>query len=100
MQKGTTFLSGNDQIDASLQKTFDRIMERMEGIHYEDFDSKVRKLGSAQNGEMKILEFNGIAAEPAHIYDPGIPVIEKYRGILQDTEKLFSNFIKNKNHLE
>ncbi|MEZ4951890.1 MAG: D-alanine--D-alanine ligase [Saprospiraceae bacterium] len=94
--KGTTFLSGNDQIDASLQKTFDRIMERMEGIHYGRFDLRCESWEALKNGEMKILEFNGIAAEPAHIYDPGIPVIEKYRVIYRHWKIIFQLYKKQK----
>jgi D-alanine-D-alanine ligase-like ATP-grasp enzyme len=87
--KGTTFLSGNDQIDGTLQNIFDQIMSKMEGIHYGRFDLRCESWEALKQGKMKILEFNGIAAEPAHIYDPEIPVIEKYKVIYRHWNIIF-----------
>jgi len=37
----------------------------------------------------KIFEFNGVAAEPAHIYDPSYPFWKKYRDIFQHWEIIY-----------
>ena len=31
--------------------------------------------------DFKILEFNGIASEPAHIYDPEYPILQAYKDL-------------------
>lgn len=69
--KGTRFINGNRLIDAELEHTFDRIAKSIEGFYYGRFDMKYRSWEELKNGEnFKILELNGIIAEPTHIYDP------------------------------
>ena len=80
--RGTTFLNGNQYIDAQLESVFDKISAKMEGIHYGRFDIKCKNIDSLKQGkDFKVLEFNGIASEPAHIYDPDYSVIQAYRDI-------------------
>ncbi len=78
--RGTTFLNGNHLIDEALRKVFNTIGLTMEGIHYGRFDLKYRSVEALKNGrDFKILEFNGIASEPAHIYDPAYPALKGYK---------------------
>ena len=82
--RGTQFLSGNHLISPAVHQTFHKIGQGMEGIHYGRFDLKCKHLDSLQTGEgISILEFNGVAGEPAHIYDPAIPIWKKYRDYYQ-----------------
>ncbi len=80
--KGTTFLNGNDLIDERLERVFDRIALDMEGILYGRFDLRYRDVEALKAGkDFAILEFNGIAGEPAHVYDPDMPMLRAYRDI-------------------
>jgi len=80
--RGTMFLNGNYHIDDQLIDVFDKIGQQMEGIYYGRFDIKCQSMEEVKKGQgFKILEFNGIASEPAHIYDPSYPLIDKYRDI-------------------
>ena len=80
--RGTTFLNGNKHIDKKLEKVFDKIALEMEGIHYGRFDMKCESIELLKEAkEFKILEFNGIASEPAHIYDPAYSTLQAYRDI-------------------
>jgi hypothetical protein len=80
--RGTTFLNGNHHIDKKLEEVFDEISLEMEGIHYGRFDIKCESVKLLRQGKaFKILEFNGIASEPAHIYDPEYPLTNAYRDI-------------------
>ncbi|MFK8006344.1 MAG: hypothetical protein AB8H03_08240 [Saprospiraceae bacterium] len=80
--RGTTFLNGNHHIDAQLIQVFDKIALQMEGIHYGRFDMKCESIELLRQGKaFKILEFNGIASEPAHIYDPKYSLINAYQDI-------------------
>lgn len=82
--RGTTFLNGNEHIDATLEKIFDQIGVQMEGIHYGRFDMKCQSIERLKQGkDFKVLEFNGIASEPAHIYDPTYSTRQAYRDIFQ-----------------
>ncbi|MEY3051582.1 MAG: hypothetical protein RLY31_1367 [Bacteroidota bacterium] len=80
--RGTKFLNGNHHIDAVLSGIFDGIACRMEDIHYGRFDIRCVSLEDLRAGRgFRILEFNGVGGEPAHIYDPSFPVLRKYRDI-------------------
>ena len=88
--RGTTFLSGNQWIDTQLIDTFGSIVRQIPGILYGRFDLRFRDPEDLKNGKhFKILELNGIAAEPAHVYDPGIPVFQKYVEIFRHWRIIF-----------
>ena len=69
--RGTLFLNANEKISKELEDYFIGLIEMMEGIHYGRFDLKCASIDGIGKGEdIKVLEFNGVASEPAHIYDP------------------------------
>lgn len=80
--RGTTFLNGNDFIDAELTQAFDKIMYELEGIYFGRFDLKCESIEDLkQLKNVAILELNGVAAEPAHIYDPSFRLMKAW-GVL------------------
>ena len=89
--RGTTFLNGNHHIDSKLVKVFDKIAVQMEGIHYGRFDIKCENVELLREGKaFKVLEFNGIASEPAHIYDPEYSIIQAYRDIFNHWKIIYN----------
>ncbi len=88
--RGTTFLNGNHHIDESLVAIFDTIGFQMEDIYYGRFDIKCANIENLKKGkDFKILEFNGIASEPAHIYQPGYPIFQVYKDLWQHWKIIF-----------
>lgn len=82
--RGTTFLNGNQYIDEELETVFDDIGQQMHGIYYGRFDMKCQSMELLKEGKgFKVLEFNGVAGEPAHIYDPSYRVLQAYKDIFQ-----------------
>ncbi|MEO1517255.1 MAG: hypothetical protein AAFV95_19675 [Bacteroidota bacterium] len=82
--RGTMFLNGNHHIDEALRAVIDQMGQGMEDIFYGRFDMKCESIEALKQGRhFKVLEFNGIASEPAHIYDPSYPIWKKYRDIFQ-----------------
>lgn len=80
--RGTTFLNGNHLHSEKLERVFDNIAFQMDGIYYGRFDLKCESIELLEEGKgISILEFNGVAGEPAHIYDPEFPVWKAYRDI-------------------
>ncbi len=68
--KGTQFINGNKLISEKLQNTFDSINKNINGWYYGRLDIKYHTFQELEAGEkIKILEINGIIAEPTHIYD-------------------------------
>lgn len=91
--RGTMFLNGNHHIDEALTAAFDRVASQMEGIHYGRFDLKCRSIEDLRSsGEFMVMEYNGIGAEPAHIYDPAYPVWKKYRDVYRHWKVIYQIF--------
>ncbi len=82
--RGTKFLNGNHFIDEEIRAVFDTIGRQMEDIYYGRFDMKCESIDALRAGSgFKLLEINGDAGEPAHIYDPTYPIRKAYRDIWQ-----------------
>ncbi|MEL6969178.1 MAG: hypothetical protein AAFO02_03335 [Bacteroidota bacterium] len=80
--RGTKFLNGNHFIDDKIHQVFDRVGMQIDDIYYGRFDMKCKSMEALRSGEdFKILEFNGVAGEPAHIYDLAYPIRKAYRNI-------------------
>ncbi|CAM1341496.1 ATP-grasp domain-containing protein [Tenacibaculum aestuarii] len=68
--KGTQFINGNHLISKKLVSTFDQLSKAIPGWYYGRVDLKYNTFEELESGtDFKILEINGIIAEPTHIYD-------------------------------
>ena len=89
--KGAKFLNGNHWIDDSLQQTFDQISLQLKDIYFCRYDLKCQSMADLKQGKnFKILEINGVAAEPAHIYDPNYSVIQAYKDLFQQWKTIYN----------
>ena len=80
--RGTMFLNGNHHIDEAFTAAFDQVAAQMKDIYYGRFDMKCTSIEDIRNGKgFMVMEYNGVGAEPAHIYDPAYPFVEKHRDI-------------------
>lgn len=95
--RGTTFLNANDLITPELEKVFDNIWETMDGFYFGRFDIRVPNLEDLYQGKnIKIMEVNGAASEPAHIYDPEMSLWSAYNHLFEHWHRLF--LISRENH--
>jgi len=68
--KGTQFINGNHLINNKLLSVLNSLNYKIDGWYYGRIDIKYNSFEELLNGEnFKILEINGIIAEPTHIYD-------------------------------
>jgi hypothetical protein len=80
--RGTLFFNGNHLIDSRLHQVFTNISASFEGFYYGRFDLKVKSLEDLYAGKnIRILELNGVSAEPAHLYDPAYKLLDAYRDL-------------------
>ena len=81
--RGTRFINANALIDADLKEVFDNLNKRMEGFYYGRFDIRAASVKDLKAGKnFKILEINGVGAEPTHIYDPGYKLFKAWKELL------------------
>lgn len=94
--RGTTFLNANHLINPALHRVFDQIAVPIEGYHFGRFDLRVPSLEDLYQGQnIKIMELNGAASEPAHIYDPNMPLMSAYRDLFAHWRRLYEISIQN-----
>jgi len=69
--RGTEFLDGRHLITPQLEKTFDAILNKIEGFYYGRLDIRYDNFADLEAGKnFTFIEINGAKSEPTHIYDP------------------------------
>lgn len=95
---GTMFLNGNHFIDEKLELIFDQIGMQMDDMYYGRFDLKCNSIKALKNGlGFKLMEYNGIGAEPSHIYDPSYPLFKKYKDVYKHWKIIYKIYKIQKN---
>lgn len=68
--RGAKFINLYKEIDADLVKVFDHISNHTKHFYYGRYDVKTTSIEDLKRGKnIAVLEFNGVGAEPNHIYD-------------------------------
>jgi hypothetical protein len=79
---GTKFLDRSDLITPGLTASFDNISHQIEGFYFGRFDLRTANENDLREGRVKVMELNGVGAEPAHIYQPGYSFWKAVRVLL------------------
>ncbi|CAM1368329.1 conserved hypothetical protein [Tenacibaculum litoreum] len=95
--KGTQFINGNHLISDKLTDTFDTLSKSIPGWYYGRIDLKYNTFEELEEGiNFKILEINGIIAEPTHIYDSqNYTYLKALKAIRTHWKSLFNIAITN-----
>ena len=95
--RGTEFINANDLINEQLLTVFDKLASKMPGFYYGRFDLKVKSLDDLYAGKnIKIMELNGIASEPAHIYGKDMNLLKALQSVLFHSNIIFRIAMQNK----
>jgi hypothetical protein len=69
--RGAKFLDGSDWITPQLTATIDEIAKKVPEFYFGRFDIMYNTFEELERGEQfQVVELNGAASEPTHIYDP------------------------------
>jgi len=88
--RGTIFLNGAGLETPQLRRAIDYAARCVPGFYFGRFDVRAESAQALQEGRFRILELNGVTAEPAHIYDPAVGVGEAYRTMARQWELAFA----------
>ncbi|XLS28020.1 hypothetical protein ACJD0Z_12510 [Flavobacteriaceae bacterium M23B6Z8] len=81
--RGTKFVNGQQLYDEQLLTVFDELNHQMKGFYYGRFDIRTASIESLKHERsFKILEVNGVGAEPTHIYDPSYKITKAWSELL------------------
>jgi membrane protein DedA with SNARE-associated domain len=80
--QGTMFLDGSDLWTPALEARVDAIARAVPGFHIGRFDVRYRDRAAFMSGQdLAIVELNGVAAEPTHVYDPDASLLAAWRAL-------------------
>jgi hypothetical protein len=94
--RGTAFLNGNYLINQKLIEIIDELSNSIDKFYYGRYDVRCQDEEALYRGEFKVIELNGSASEPAHIYAPGFPLLKAYQVLFHHWRILFE--ISRMNH--
>lgn len=81
--RGTTFLNANHLINPKLEAVFNKLSQQQPEFYIGRYDLRAKSIDDLENGKnFKLMELNGVNSEPAHIYDPKMPLLKAYRDLL------------------
>ena len=88
--RGTTFLDGNYLINDSFSAAIGQLFNSIKGeVYYGRFDIIYKSmLDFVELKNFKVIEFNGVGSEPAHIYQPGFSLFNAYQSLWQHAKIL------------
>ena len=94
--RGAMFVNYNDYIDGQLESVFDTISRQIDGFYYGRFDLRCAGMEDLRAGKnFKILELNGVSAEPGHIYHPGYSFWQAQKDIFYHINTIFDISVAN-----
>lgn len=95
--RGARFINLHHEIDDQLLKVCDELSHYSKHFYYGRFDIKTASIEDLKQGKhFAILEFNGAGAEPNHIYDCGMSLLQAYGTLLFHWKALYK--ISRYNH--
>ncbi|MBL7814775.1 MAG: hypothetical protein JNL70_07190 [Saprospiraceae bacterium] len=88
--RGTKFLNFNDLINPKMVEAYDKIQADLTDCYVFRLDVKAPSIADLQAGKnIKILEINGVGADPAHIFAPDTPLFEMFYAYIRLWKKVY-----------
>lgn len=80
--RGTIFEDARSLCTPQLESAVDAIAQAHPGFYFGRFDIRVPSVEALQAGQgIQVLELNGVAGEPTHIYDPKVSLRDAYAAL-------------------
>ncbi len=76
--RGAIFCDASTLITPELERGVDEVAKSHPGFYIGRFDVRTPSVAAFQAGEFTVLELNGVAGEPTHVYDPEVSIISAY----------------------
>ncbi len=77
--RGTQFVDACYLISPAMTRAFEALCQHIPGVCFGRFDLKCPSVEALERAEGKILELNGVLADPAHVFDPACGARVAYR---------------------
>lgn len=88
--RGAKFVDISHRINPAIAHVIDSTCQRIPGFHYGRLDVKFKSWEDLAMGKhFSIIELNGAASEPAHIYDPSYSVFFAWKEVCRHWRLLY-----------
>lgn len=87
---GCKFTDDTQKITPALQKAIDNFFDSQPGYNFGRCDVKAESEEALLRGEFVVIEVNGVASLPTHMFDPSLSVWQAYKIFLQHSRLLAS----------
>ena len=88
--RGSIFVDARSLGTEALEAAIDALSRRFEGFHLGRYDLRVPSIEALRAGrDFKVIELNGLTAEPAHVYDAAIPLVEAQATLVRQWEAAY-----------
>ena len=87
--RGAIFVDGMHYCTSALEQRIDEISKAHAGFYFGRYDIRAASLQEFQAGRFQVIELNGVAAEPAHIYDPRVSLRDAYAALARHWKLAF-----------
>jgi membrane protein DedA with SNARE-associated domain len=79
--RGALFLDGASLATPALEEAVDRLSRGYPGFHLGRYDVRAASIEALRAGRFRVVELNGLTAEPTHVYDPRYGVRHAWRAL-------------------
>jgi hypothetical protein len=93
--RGSLFLEGKAYWSEVLAAKIDRLSQQMDGFYFGRYDIRASDELAFKNGEIKVIEVNGVTSESTNMYDPGNSVFTAYQILFRQWRLAFEIGKKN-----
>ncbi|UQD56023.1 D-alanine--D-alanine ligase [Flavobacterium sp. K5-23] len=94
--RGAKFIDGSHQITAKLEETFNEICLQIPGFFFGRMDVMYNTFEELENGiNFSIVELNGAASEPTHIYDPKHSLLFAWKELARHITYMYEISVEN-----
>lgn len=87
---GSRYEDAGRFVTPALTNIVDRIARAMPDFHFGRFDVRFESVEALQQGRFSIIEVNGAGSEAIQFWDPGLTLVDAYRGVFAKQRQLFA----------
>lgn len=95
--RGTQFYDARNLISETLEKRINDLLGTLEGFNFGRLDVRCESWEKLLQGDYKIIELNGVASEPTHIYEGGFSYWEGQNALFYQWRQMVKRTIFEKN---
>jgi membrane protein DedA with SNARE-associated domain len=94
--RGALFLDGSALATPALEAAVDRLSRGFPGFHLGRYDVRAASVEALRAGEFRVVELNGLTAEPTDMYDPRHGVVHAWRALATQWRTAFEIGAENR----